>query len=120
VVTGDANENRPHNVITISSSSKRTVGVHRLDRRFLLVSDSLPDGRLVFEAAGGFMVATSPRNNGFVFRPAPTGDYGYFSITDQDIVIYPGNVARHRIIVSSDAGRTWRTIDFKGRGWDAP
>lgn len=65
------------------------------------------------------MVATSPHNDGFVFRPAPARGFGYSGVIGRDIVIYPGNVAKHRIIVSRNAGQTWRIIDLKGRRWDA-
>jgi hypothetical protein len=122
VVTGESAENRSDRVVTVALRGERTVRSYRLDRRTIgPVFQALPDGRIVFPAhRPGFMVATTPANAGFEFRRAPTGLFPEFSTVGHDIVVIAYPPARHQLIVSRDAGHTWRTIDLRGRGWEAP
>ncbi len=60
----------------------------------------------------------APTNTGFQFRPEPTGIAPDFSTVDHEIMVIPYASGRHELIDSSDAGRTWRTVDLTGAGWN--
>jgi hypothetical protein len=121
LVVGEGDDNRADRVITVDLDGDRAVRSHRLDRRvFGPIFDVLPDGRIIFPAhRPGFMVATDATNTGFEFRPAPTVLGPDFSTVGHEIVVIPWEAHRHELLVSADAGRTWRTVDLKGEGWNA-
>ena len=105
--------------------SDRTVSSYRLDKRFMVTDNQifplvLADGRLAFETLhSGLMVATNPSNSRFEFRPAPVDEYTIVEVVGPEIVHQNRGRRRDLLDISTDAGRTWRTVDLRAGDWAA-
>ena len=110
---------------TVDLDSKKVSFSYRLDKRFMLEENLLfpivlADGRLVFPTLRrGLMVATNSTNSRFEFRPGPVERRNLVEVVGREMVNQNWGRRRYLIDVSSDAGRTWHTVDLQAGDWTA-
>lgn len=110
---------------TVDLGSRKVVYSYRLDKRFmleenLLFPSLLAGGRLVFPTLRrGLMVATDSTNSRFEFRPGPVERRTLVDVVGREMISQNWGRRRYLIDVSSDAGRTWHTVDLQAGDWTA-
>ena len=110
-------------VSTIAPGDRTTLNTYRLDKRFAGLDEGfsslvLPSGRIAFlPLRHGLMVATNRSNSGFEFRPAPIDQRKGIQVVGRELVIENGGRRRNLLDISSDAGRTWHTMDLQAGDW---
>lgn len=110
---------------TVDLSSRKVSFSYRLDKRFMLEENLLfpivlADGRLVFPTLRrGLMVATNSTNSRFEFRPGPVERRNLVEVVGREMVNQNWGRRRYLIDVSSDAGKTWHTVDLQAGDWTA-
>jgi hypothetical protein len=103
--------------------SPRKVSAYRLDKRFMVEDNQLfpivlSDGRLAFHTLRrGLMVATDRSNSQFKFRPAPVDRRTLVEVAGQEMIQQNWGRRRNLLDVSTDAGRSWHTVDLQAGGW---
>jgi hypothetical protein len=104
--------------------SDRTLSSYRLDRRFMvddhqIFSIVLANGTLAFHTLRhGLMVATSPANAQFEFRPAPVDYRTSVETLGPQMIHQNWGPRRDLLDISTDEGRTWQTVDLRAGSWD--
>ncbi|HEU4566622.1 MAG TPA: hypothetical protein VFR99_01215 [Marmoricola sp.] len=107
-------------VVTWNHRSAPLVARYHIDSRFdPWLEWTLADGRALFVAHGGIFIATDRTNTGFVFRHAPTikGEEIDVDVVGNDLVAPPYRFRGQRVPLSTDHGRSWRSLDLRGSSW---
>lgn len=99
------------------------VTTYRIDRRFDQWREwTLPGGRDLFVTNGGILIAKNRTNTAFLFRRAPniTNENDAIWVVGTDLLAPPRRYRGFRVPLSTDFGKTWRTLDLRAGLWTRP